>query len=214
MSSIDNQGINNQRKNIGMVLVLGLVLVVVAIVTFFFLVFATSSEPLPVSRQIQSFELEEATGETYQSDNGKIKLVSFLLLNCPDGVCPMTMSDFSDLQKELKEDGLFGKEVELVAITFDPERDDIQSLKEYSTYFDADLEGWKFLRGSEEQIKALSDDLGYSYFVGEDGSAMHATTMYILDGKHQIRAYHKMTTRHEQMNKEAIMKDIRQLVKE
>lgn len=201
-------------KSKGIILAAMAMLIVVAALFLGYYFTNMKESNLKVYGEIPSFELLNATGEQYNSENNKIKLLTFLLLNCPDGVCPLTMVDFSDLEKELKKEGWFGKEVELVAITFDPERDQLEDLLEYSKSFNADLSGWKFLRGEQEEIKALSDSLNYFYYIGEDGAAVHPTTMYILDGDHQIRAYHKMSTSTEGMNKEAILKDIKKLVKE
>lgn len=191
-----------------------LALIIIAAVIVWF-VWNGQAEPLEVYDQISSFELEEVqTGQTYHSDNGKIKLLSFIFINCPDGVCPMTMQDYADIQEQLKEDGLFGTDVELVAITFDPERDTTEALRDYAQMFHPDPEGWKFLRGAEEDIQAVADELSYFYQVDEDGAGMHATTQYIIDADHQIRAYHKMSSTEESMDQEQILQDLNQLVRE
>ncbi|GGK24328.1 hypothetical protein GCM10010965_16380 [Caldalkalibacillus thermarum] len=202
-----------KSRKVGLFLLAILVVTLIAVCTLIYINRA-NTHTLDVFDSIEPFTLESTTGETYHSDNGKIKLIAFILLNCPDGVCPMTMWDFSLLQDELKQKGWFGEEVELLAITFDPARDDLEALKEYSQYFNADPEGWHFLRGEEEEIAAIADQLRYVYAVREDGSAMHATTMYLLDAEHRIRAYHKMTTPTDEMDKESVLRDIEALVKE
>lgn len=171
-------------------------------------------ESLPVHDQITPFELEDVLAEAnYSSENGKIKLVSFIFINCPDGVCPMTMVDFHDLQEQLKAKNHFGTEVELLSITFDPERDTTEALQEYAQGFDVDPEGWKVLRGSPEEIQALADDLRFFYgFAGDDG--FHSTMMFLLDGEHQVRGYYTMSKVNEPMDQEAIFKGIQTLVKE
>lgn len=171
--------------------------------------------PLGVYDHIAPFALEEVqTGERYHSDNGLIKLLSFIFINCPDGVCPMTMQDYGEIQEKLKKEGLFGTRVELIAITFDPERDTTEALKSYAETFKADPSGWRFLRGTPEEIKAVADDLKYFYNIAEDGTGMHATTHYIIDGSHQVRAYHKMSTVSERMDQQKIMQDLIRLAKE
>ncbi|MDQ0339994.1 protein SCO1/2 [Caldalkalibacillus uzonensis] len=201
---------NNKMK----MLLLTIIAVSVIALSALIYINRANTHTLDVFDSIEPFSLESTTGETYHSDNGKIKLISFILINCPDGVCPMTMWDFSLLQDELKQKGWFGEEVELLAITFDPARDDLNALKEYSQYFNADPRGWHFLRGEEEEIAAIADQLRYVYAVRKDGSAMHATTMYLLDGEHRIRAYHKMTTPTDEMDKESVLRDIESLIKE
>jgi protein SCO1/2 len=192
--------------------VLGLGLLTVALIWIL-----TNNEEveLDIYNQITAFELEEVlTESTYQSDNGKIKLLSFIFIHCPDGVCPMTMMDFALIQEELKNEGLFGNEIELITITFDPVRDTTEALQNYARHFGTDPSGWRVLRGSEEEIKAVADELKYFYHLQEDGSGMHSTTMYIIDGKHQVRAYHRMSSTLESMDKERVIRDLKVLVKE
>lgn len=178
--------------------------------------FGSGGHPkLKVHGEIEAFELEEALSETvYQSDNGLIKLLAFIFINCPDGVCPMTMMDFEHIQNELKDEGLFGTEVELLTITFDPVRDTTEALQQYAGYFNADQKGWRFLRGDEEKIQSIADELKFFYAINEEGAGMHATTMYIIDADHQIRAYHRMSSSQANMDREQIMKDLRALVHE
>lgn len=184
-------------------------------VVFVWFTFDKQAEELEVYDQILAFELEESLSESiYQSDNGKIKLLSFILIHCPDGVCPMTMQDYADIQEQLKADNLFGTDVELVTITFDPERDTTEALQEYAGYFNAESDGWRFLRGSEQEIQEVADELNYFYHLQVDGSSMHSTTQYIIDENHQVRAYHKMSSAYEAMDQEQILDDLYQLVRE
>lgn len=191
------------------------VVIVMTIAAFIWVFYGNEAIELGVFGEIEAFELEDVIAEsTYQSDNGKIKLLSFIFINCPDGVCPMTMVDYAYIQEVLKEEELFGTDVELVAITFDPIRDTTEALQEYAGYFDVDPSGWKFLRGAEEDIQAVADELKYFYHLQEDGSGMHSTTMYIIDEQHQVRAYHKMSSSTESMDKEHIIRDLKLLVDE
>lgn len=171
-------------------------------------------EALEVHDKITPFELEDVMAEgTYSSETDTIKLISFIFINCPDGVCPMTMVDFHDLQEKLKEKGKFGQEVELITITFDPERDTSELLREYAEGFGVDPAGWRVLRGDPEAIQALSDELKFFYgFDGDNG--FHSTVMFLVDGDHQVRSYHRMSKVNEPMDQEAILKDINKLLKE
>lgn len=176
---------------------------------------SNQSPPLQVSGKLSAFELDDVMNEeVYQSDNGKIKLISFILINCPDSVCPLTMLDYSELQEQLKKDGTFGDEVELVTITFDPERDTPEALREYASYFNVDAAGWKILRGEDEHIAPIAEELKFFYTITPDGSGIHSTTMFLLDSEQQVRAYHRMSSGDQPMDKDTIIKHIRQLVKE
>lgn len=191
---------------------------------------AADDEKYPVINKVVPFELDSTTGDVYHSDNGKVKLISFILMNCPDGACPTTMNDFAKIQNELKEKGLFGSDVELLAITFDPKRDDMERFKQYSENFAADPGGWHFLRTSEARTKEITDDFDFQYDLGdaemathESSIVIHSTTMYILDAEHQVRATHQMSipdsSEHErevshQMDIDQIVNDLEYLVDE
>lgn len=168
--------------------------------------------------QAVSFELDEAltpfsmhevqTGTTYRSDNGRVKLLSFVLTNCPDGTCPLTMLDYAELQNELVDRGLFGSDVELLSITFDPERDTAEFYAAYAAAFEANPEGWRFLRATDEVLRAVADELNYVYALGEDGSAVHAVTMFIIDREHRVRARRRMSTSEARMDFDAVLREL------
>lgn len=168
--------------------------------------------------QAVSFELDEAlspfsmhevqTDATYRSDNGRVKLLSFVLTNCPDGTCPLTMLDYAELQNELVDRGLFGSDVELLSITFDPERDTAEFYAAYAAAFDANPEGWRFLRANDEVLRAVAEELNYVYALGEDGSAVHAVTMFIIDRDHRVRARRRMSTSEARMDFDAVLREL------
>jgi protein SCO1 len=176
-------------------------------------VLTACQEQLPVKGEINHFTLTDAQGDTYKTDNGKVKLLTFFYTNCPD-ICPLTLFELKKVQKALSEEGYFPEEVEIIAITIDPSNDTAEVLNEYKNNYDPNEEGWKFLTGSEEQIKAISDDLKFFYMVSDSGLVSHATTMYLLDEKNQIRALHKMSSMDDNsIDHEKIIEDIESLIK-
>ncbi|OZM58459.1 hypothetical protein CIB95_02505 [Lottiidibacillus patelloidae] len=169
-------------------------------------------EQLPVKGEVNHFTLTNANGDTYSSDNGKTKLLTFFYTNCPD-ICPLTLFELNKVQKTLLEEGYFPGDVEIIAITLDPSIDTVEVLNEYKENYDPNEEGWKFLTGSDEQIKAITDDLKFFYMVSDSGLVSHATTMYLLDENNQIRAFHKMSSVDDStINHEQIISDIEVLV--
>ncbi|RBW70809.1 SCO family protein [Bacillus taeanensis] len=165
------------------------------------------NEKLPILDKVDAFQLEDVHGETYQLNNGKIKLITFFYTNCPD-ICPLTMMDFKELQSELKEEGLFGEKVELVAISFDPENDQQQTIKQYAKSFQTDLSGWKWLRGTPEETKQIAGGLQMQYQKLEGDFFSHSTTMYLLDQHNNIRAIYSMANANKPIEKKDILEDI------
>ena len=174
-----------------------------------------NQDELPVIQEPTPFTLTNALdGETYNSDNGKVKIVTFFYTNCPD-ICPLTLRDFMKLETALKEEGLYGTDVELVAITVDPIIDTVPVLKNYGEAFQAEPTGWKMLTGEKEDIDRITRQLQFYYSKANSGLVTHATTMYMIDRRHDVRAVAQMATAGDQpVDVESIMEDVKVLAKE
>ncbi|QKY17652.1 SCO family protein [Halorubrum sp. CBA1229] len=80
--------------------------------------------------------------------------------NCPDGVCPALILRLRRAQEYAAEQG-FGDEAAFLALTFDPERDTAEVLREYAGQRGVDLGAgnWHFLRPeSYERGQELMDE--------------------------------------------------------
>jgi cytochrome oxidase Cu insertion factor (SCO1/SenC/PrrC family)/cytochrome c2 len=87
---------------------------------------------------------------------GRIVVVSFIYTNCPD-ICPLTTARIAQVEEKLG--GIVGRDIFLVSMTVDPERDTPRRLKEFSAAFGAGP-GWRFLTGRPEDIRAINARLG------------------------------------------------------
>lgn len=172
------------------------------------IVFLWMNNPkLPYLDEVEDFTLEEVHGSTYQLENNKVKLISFFYTNCPD-ICPLTMMDFKILQERLKQEGVFGKEVELIAISIDPKHDQPQVIRDYASSFSADKEGWKWLRGSNDVTIEIASKLQMQYQKLEGDFFSHSTTMYLLDKDNNVRALYDMAYTNKPIEKDKIIEDI------
>jgi len=133
------------------------------------------------------FKLTDHTGKnvTEQDFRGKFMLVMFGYTYCPD-VCPTTLSTMSDAMDLLGDEA---DRVTPVFITIDPERDSVEHLKEYVTYFHPRLVA---LTGSAKQIKAVAKVYRVYYAKAaenkedaEDYQMDHSSISYLMgpDGK-------------------------------
>jgi len=116
---------------------------------------------------------------------GKVSIMFFGYTHCPD-ICPTTLRKISAAFRMLTEtkdapktQGLF--------ITIDPERDSVEYITEYTSYFHKNLIG---LSGSETQIHNISEQYKFGYqkdAIADDGeySMSHSSYIYIIrpDGK-------------------------------
>lgn len=128
--------------------------------------------------------METAFNEEYSFGElpKKARLVEFMYTNCPD-VCPVTTLEMSKLRHSLEKEGVFGDEVEFITITIDPKHDTQEILKDYANRFEVNSsdDGWVFLRGTDEETKAVAEALGFLYRDPGTGDIIHSTFTYFLD---------------------------------
>jgi protein SCO1/2 len=89
---------------------------------------------------------------------GKWTLLLFIYTHCPD-ICPTELMDMSRLRVALLNSKL-ETVPEVVAVTFDPDRDTPEVLKTYVSYFNEDFLG---VSGASSQIDKLVKSLGAYY---------------------------------------------------
>ena len=147
-----------------------------------------SSSPEPETANVPiggPFELVDSTGETVTQENfsGRHMLVYFGYTYCPD-ICPVSLQNMVEAYAQLSSP--VKAEVVPVFITVDPERDTVEVVKDYISYFDPALVG---LTGSTEQV----DGAKSSYRVyaqkaptsdAEDADYLvdHSSFIYLVDG--------------------------------
>jgi len=190
-------------------------ILIILLLTGFFLIYVLwpKEEKLPVLDKVDSFTLQAIDGQEYSSDNGKVKLLTFFYTKCPD-ICPLTMIDFQKLQAELQNKDLFGKHVELVAVTLDPVNDTTEGIKSYSQSFGADYDGWKFLRGSEDETRNIADLYHMKYKKLKGDFIAHNTTMFLIDQDQQIRGLFDMANQNKAVNIEEIVAAMEVLIED
>lgn len=114
-----------------------------------------AGDPLP------SIQLQNQDGKPFDVAvmQGKTRVFTFIYTACPDPtLCPRMSSNFQLLQRRLKVEAK--TDVELVSITFDPQRDTPQVMKSYGSRYTSDFSNWTFATGTLEQVDDLSSRLG------------------------------------------------------
>ena len=131
------------------------------------------------------FQLVDQDGRTVDQTmlNGKWSLVFFGFTYCPE-FCPTTLAEMAAVQQQLGEQA---RDLQMVFISIDPERDTPQALKDYLSS-DGFPKGTVGLTGTPEQVaQAARAYRAFYQKVGEgEGYTMnHALTVYVMgpDGK-------------------------------
>jgi len=140
-----------------------------------------------------SFTMDSADGKVSLSDfNGKYTIIYYGYMYCPD-ICPTSLSMTAEALKRLpKADA---DKFQLVFISVDPDRDKVDQLKEYATYFHPSAIG---ITSDAANIKEVANKYG-TYYANEylpnskmDYSVTHTSFIYFMDkdGKLKHRISH------------------------
>ncbi|MFC4159482.1 SCO family protein [Chitinimonas lacunae] len=118
---------------------------------------------------------------------GKVVVLFFGYTHCPD-VCPTTMSELASAMKQL---GPQAREVQVLFVSVDPERDPPELLARYVPAFDPSFIG---LTGSPAEVKSVADrfKIVYQKVNGSDEknyTVDHSAGSYIFDKTGKLRLF-------------------------
>ena len=155
-------------------------------------------EGLKVFGSVPPFSLTERDGRrVVLSDlKGKVWIVNFIYTNCPD-TCPIQSAQMRQIQDDFKN----AKDLRLVSITVDPERDTREALSEYANRFRADPTRWFFLTGGKEAIYKFAEsgfrlgavELPHEQRPESGATHTHSPRFVLVDRESQIRGYYVST---------------------
>ncbi len=86
---------------------------------------------------------------------GRVVLISFFYTTCP--TAPSDMSRLAEIRNRMA--GETGKEVLLLSVSVDPERDTLEAVRDHARRYHAG-EGWIFLTGEKENLLRIGRKLG------------------------------------------------------
>ena len=124
---------------------------------------------------------QDAKPQTEKLLKGKWSVVFFGFTYCPD-VCPTTMAALGQTQDRL---GLKAKDVQVIFVTVDPERDTPAQLKTYLSN-ESFPKGTIGLTGTPQQVAAAAKAYRVYYQkagTGSDYLVNHSTAAYLMDPK-------------------------------
>ena len=152
---------------------------------------------LPPIDTINDHQLLDTTGNTvdlFTLTAGKIAVVSFMYTTCHDiGGCPLAAAVLQQIDQLLGDRPELAKQVTLMSISFDIERDTPAQLAEIKKGL-APHTSWHFLTSkTPRDLEMILTDFNQSVakLWNEDGSwsglFRHVLKVYLLDAKHQVR---------------------------
>ena len=128
----------------------------------------------------QSFTLEQL--------RNRQSLIFFGYTSCPD-ICPTTLSTLNILFK-LLEKKQASENLQVVFITVDPERDNIEKLNAYMNYFNEDFIA---ATGNKDEIDKVAKQFNAAYFIENDNASenyliSHASSIFLVNQETKIIA--------------------------
>lgn len=186
-------------------------------------------EGLKVFATVPDFSLIERSGKRVSLTGlvGRVWIANFIYTHCPD-TCPLQSAQMARLQKDLAAE----RDLQLISITVDPERDTPAVLSEYAERFGADPDKWLFLTGEKKAIYRLAQE-GFRLSAVDPGEGvqswlfavppvmahhgqvgktfLHSSRFVLVDRHARIRGYYQFNDV-EAMGR--LVKDVRTLLRE
>lgn len=141
-------------------------------------------------RRLPDFDLldHHAGPFTRAALDGRWTLLFAGFTHCPD-ICPTTLATLAELDSRLQD---AGKDVQVVFLSLDPERDDPARLAPYVEHFNPHFLG---ATGDLTEIDKLVAALGLAYIVvpyGADSYTIdHSAALVLIDPRVRVTAYFK-----------------------
>lgn len=112
--------------------------------------------------------------------SGHPVLISMFYATCPHA-CPMLISDMKRVEKALTPGQQ--KDLRVILVTFDPDRDSEANLKALAEAHQVDTSRWKMLRTDPSKVLEVAAVLGIKYRFAPDGNINHSSVISLLDRK-------------------------------
>ena len=142
-------------------------------------------EPYPVAAEIELTRLD-GTSFRLSEMRGYVVLIFFGYTSCPD-VCPTTLAGLKQALEKLGEDQ--SRQVKVLFITVDPQRDTPERIQEYVNHFNQDFIG---LSGTETELANVWNNYGVFREIVEGSSATsylvnHTARVTMIDQQGNLR---------------------------
>jgi protein SCO1 len=146
-------------------------------------------EPLKGGDKMPNYTFTNSLGQKMSLNDfaGQAYAFTFIFTRCPfPTFCPRMSTSYSEAFKQLNAETNGVTNWHLLTITFDPEFDTPERLKEYSEYYRPDPKKWDFLTGAMLDIDAITEQVGL-VFAYEKGTFNHNLRTVVVDKNGQLR---------------------------
>jgi protein SCO1/2 len=142
-----------------------------------------AGKPLEIGAQVPDFTLIDHTRQSvrFSSLAGRVVVMNFIYTRCAlPQFCLRVSNNFGVLQKRFAKE--LGKDVVLLTVTFDPQRDTPEALAAYASQWKPDPKTWRFLTGPVADVRKGCALFGVEYYPDE-GLMNHSLHTVVIDRK-------------------------------
>jgi protein SCO1/2 len=141
-----------------------------------------------VGSAVPDFTLTSQSGGpvSLSAFRGKVVAINFIYTRCPlPDYCPRMVSQFKAVRDRFA--AALGRSLVLLTISFDPQYDTPDRLRDYAARHGAEHSAWLFLTGEESQIERVCASFGVQYWA-EEGLITHSLQTAIVDRQGRLAA--------------------------
>lgn len=143
---------------------------------------------LEVGQEVPNFTLTDQAHHQVSLSQfaGKVVGLNFIYTSCAlPNFCFRIANNFGVLQRRFKE--RLGRDLVLLTVTFDPQRDNPEVLAHYAQTWKADPATWHFLTGPVPDVHRVTSMFGMDYFPDE-GLMNHSLHTAVIDRRGKLVA--------------------------
>ena len=150
----------------------------------------TPATPLlvPVGSAVPDFTLTDQSGAavSLSAFRGTVVAINFIYTRCPlPDYCPRMVAQFRAVRDRFA--SVVGRGLELLTVSFDPQYDTPERLRDYASRHGAAVPGWLFLTGEASQIERVCAAFGIQYWA-EEGLITHSLQTAVIDRHGRLAA--------------------------
>jgi protein SCO1 len=149
---------------------------------------SASSKPLGLGETVPNFTLidQRRRRVSLSQYSGKVVALNFIYTSCAlPNFCYRISNNFGVLQRRFKEQ--LGRDLVLLTVTFDPQRDQPEALAHYASNWKADPATWHFLTGPVSEVQRVTNMFGMDFFPDE-GLMNHSLHTAVIDRQGKLVA--------------------------
>lgn len=114
---------------------------------------------------------------------GMATALTFVYTRCPlPDYCPLMDRRFAEVQRTVSGDAVLNRRVRLVSVSFDPEHDTPERLREHASALRADPAVWRFATIADpDEIDTFAARFGVNVIREKDGTITHNLRTIVID---------------------------------